>query len=151
MMTWLELKIPPVGVGLVTAALAWAGATVGWLPISLGLIPVVLVAALGFTVAIAGVAAFRKAHTTVDPFHPDKSSSLVTQGIYRHSRNPMYLGMLLVLMAWALYLSSGLSVILSFLFVPYMSRFQIMPEERVMREKFGEEFDRYCNAVRRWM
>ncbi|MDE2996139.1 MAG: isoprenylcysteine carboxylmethyltransferase family protein [Bacteroidota bacterium] len=151
MMRWLELKIPPVGVGLLTATLAWAGDTLGWLPVSLGLTPAVFIVTVGFVVAIAGVAAFRKAQTTVDPFNPNKASSLVTGGIYRHSRNPMYLGMLLVLMGWALYLSDGLSLALTLLFVPYMIRFQIKPEERVMREKFGEEFDRYCNAVRRWV
>ena len=151
MLRWLELKIPPVGVGLLTATLAWGGTVPEVLIWNPGKSPVFVMTITGVSVAIWGVMAFRRAQTTVDPFHPDKASSLVTQGIYRHSRNPMYLGMLLVLIAWALYLSSGLSLILTFLFVPYMSRFQIMPEERVMREKFGDAFDLYCKDVRRWM
>ena len=99
----------------------------------------------------SAVLSFRRAHTTVNPMQPSSASSLVTSGIYRYTRNPMYLGMLFVLVGWALYLAN----VLVFLFLPafilYMNRFQIEPEERAMTALFGQEFLEYASRVRRWI
>lgn len=150
-MNILELKVPPVGVGIMVAGAAWGAAGLDVHPLFRSVpVSVVLVAA-GFAVALAGVAAFRKAKTTVDPFQPDKATSLVSSGVYRFSRNPMYLGMLLVLLGWAVYLGDVLAYLVTLLFIPYMTRFQIKPEERVMRQMFGEEFDEFAGHVRRWI
>ena len=108
-------------------------------------------AVAGFAIAIAGVVAFRRVRTTVDPFDPEKTTALVTTGVYFWSRNPMYLGMLLVLLGWAVFLSDGLAVAVTVLFIPWMNRFQIGPEECVMRAKFGEEFEAWAHRVRRWI
>jgi len=105
----------------------------------------------GAWVALAGVVAFRRHKTTVNPFRPDQSSSLVASGIYRFSRNPMYLGFLLALLGWAAYLANWASALLLPAFVAYMNRFQIKPEERALAERFGPEFLAYCKSVRRWL
>ena len=82
---------------------------------------------------------------------PQQTSELVTTGIYRLSRNPMYLGLLLVLTSWGIYLSNFLVLAVLPLFIFYITKFQIIPEERVMREKFGESFQDYKQSVRRWI
>ena len=105
---------------------------------------------LGALVVVSGVFAFRRAGTTVDPTRPQAASSLVNTGIYRFSRNPMYLGMLLGLLGWAAWLTSLLAAFLVVGFVGYMNRFQIAPEERTLAAKFGAEFSAYKSRVRRW-
>src|SRR6188472_646987 len=106
---------------------------------------------LGAAVAFAGVVAFRKARTTVNPMTPGASSSVVSGGVYRVSRNPMYLGFLLALAGWAVYLSNAASALLLPAFVLYMNTCQIEPEERALLAKFGPPFAQYMSRVRRWV
>ena len=155
-MNQLELKIPPVMVLLLVGAGMW-GLT--WLAPQLGLyvLPRVLrgVALAGGGVGIAfawaGIWSFHKAKTTVNPTTPDASSSVVTTGVYRLSRNPMYVGMLFILIGWAFYLSHALAWLGIPAFILYMNRFQIVPEERILAEKFGDEYQNYLQSVRRWL
>jgi protein-S-isoprenylcysteine O-methyltransferase Ste14 len=107
--------------------------------------------ATGALFAIAGVAAFRQAQTTVDPRKPEASSALVRSGVYRYSRNPMYVGFALWLLAWAVFLDSGWALLGIMGFVFYMNRFQIAPEERALREQFGDTFREYEQQVARWV
>ncbi len=152
-MDWLELRVPPVlqilvvgaGMGLVASELPRTALVPA--PSSIAL----LLAALGGAVALAGVHAFRAADTTVDPRYPERSSSLVIAGIYRYTRNPMYLGMLLVLGAWAVFLERPWVFLGLPVFLLYMNRFQIRPEERIMSTRFGEDYQRYVQSVRRWL
>ncbi len=109
-----------------------------------------LVAIVGGFIAVLCVAAFRKAKTTVDPRDPDQTARIVSTGIYRISRNPMYVGFFLFLLAWAVYLQQLMTIPLSAIFVAYFTRFQIIPEERFLRAKFGEAFTAYCAQVKRW-
>ncbi|MCX6951215.1 MAG: isoprenylcysteine carboxylmethyltransferase family protein [Verrucomicrobia bacterium] len=150
----LELKVPPVAVWL-AVALGMKLSTyvaprlaVGWLHqpglgLALGL--------GGVGIAVLGVVSFRRARTTVDPRYPHKMTALVTSGLYRVTRNPMYLGMLLALAGWA----CGLGQLLPWLFLPlfiaYLNRFQIVPEERALAARFGEAFAAYRARVRRWL
>jgi protein-S-isoprenylcysteine O-methyltransferase Ste14 len=113
------------------------------------LIVVVLVA--GILVGGIAVSLFARARTTVNPLKPRESSALVTRGVYRWTRNPMYLGMLIVLVAWALFVANWLAFVGLPLFIVLINRFQIGPEERVLRERFGAPFDDYCRKVRRWL
>jgi protein-S-isoprenylcysteine O-methyltransferase Ste14 len=106
---------------------------------------------LGATIAISGVLSFRRARTTVNPLKPDTSSSLVRSGVYTLTRNPMYLGMLMLLLAWGIYLSNALALLFVPLFLVYMNRFQIEPEERALTARFGQEFVAYTRQVRRWL
>ena len=150
----LELKVPPVALVLISAALMCLGA---WSVPQLGspfpgyrLIAGGL-ALLGALISIMGVVAFKRARTTVNPMKPEISSSLVVAGIYRVTRNPMYLGFLLILLGWTAYLSNALSVLVIPAFVLYMTVFQIRPEERALDSLFGPEFAAYKAQVRRWI
>lgn len=102
-------------------------------------------------VAVAGVVAFKRKGTTVNPLDPGESTTVVRDGAYRYIRHPMYLRMLLVLAAVVLYLSNVVAALVTLpLFIWYMARFQIVPEERLLQRKFGEEYTEFLRAVRRW-
>lgn len=106
---------------------------------------------IGIALDFLGVLAFYRARTTVNPLKPSATSSIVQSGVYRYTRNPMYLGMLLVLTGYGLYLSHPLAFLLLPVFVAYLTRFQIIPEERILQEKFGQAFTAYASRVRRWI
>lgn len=148
----LQLKIPPLVVTLLCAgAMGLAARLVG--PASFpgqGFVAAALFG-LGLAVAASGIVAFGRAHTTVSPTRPERASQLVTGGVYRFTRNPMYLGMALWLAAWAVLLGSFLSFVFVPVFVLYLNRFQIAPEEGVLSEKFGETYRAYQKKVRRWL
>ena len=110
---------------------------------------VVLISA-GFLIGIAGVVTFRRARTTVDPRKP-RASSLVTWGVYALSRNPMYLGGLIMLLGWALFLSNALAFLFLPAYILYIDRFQIAPEERALTSLFGETYAAYQVRARRWL
>ncbi len=153
-MRFLELKVPPVAVGALVAAGAWGADRIDWMTWSHASWTTVLAlvfAATGFVAAVAGVISFKRARTTVDPFNPDKASELVTTGIYAYTRNPMYLGMFLVIMGWAIRMDGLLPILVTLLFIPYMTRFQIAPEEWAMMSLFDGAFEEYRSRVRRWM
>ena len=105
----------------------------------------------GIGTAVAGFVAFRRAKTTVNPLKPETSSSLVTSGVYRLTRNPMYVGLALVLLAWAVFLSCAWALPGPVVFILYMNRFQIGPEERVLSGIFGAAYSAYQAKVRRWL
>jgi protein-S-isoprenylcysteine O-methyltransferase Ste14 len=110
-----------------------------------------LVLAVGLAIGFKGVLAFRRHATTANPMSPDTASRVVTTGIFGMTRNPMYLGLALVLVAWTIFLgslSAGLGVPV---FLAYMTAFQVVPEERILRNKFGAPYDEYCHRVRRWI
>jgi len=100
---------------------------------------------------LGGVAAFRSAGTTVNPLDPGRSTRLVVSGVYRYSRNPMYVALLLLLFAWGIRLSNPYAMLTAWLFIPWMNRFQVIPEERAMLSLFGQDFVRYAQRVRRWI
>lgn len=112
---------------------------------------VVLLIAAGATFDFLGLIAFHKSRTTINPLRPERTSALVTGGIYRITRNPMYVGMTLFLLAWAVYLSALLPFAGVPVFMWYITRFQIQPEERVLQGIFGDEFLNYAARVRRWL
>lgn len=150
----LELKIPPVAVALITAAGMWlaAQAVPGFdVPFPGHVVISGMVAVLGGFIALSGVVAFGRAGTTVNPMKPGSSSALVQSGIYSVTRNPMYLGLLLVLLSWAINLANVLTVLFLPGFVWYMNRYQIEPEERALIALFGSKFTAYVARVRRWM
>lgn len=150
----LELRVPPVAVWLVAVALM--AALDRTLPALRFVVPAraivagVLLAA-GLAVGLAGVAAFRAARTTVNPLEPARASSVVTTGIYRHTRNPMYVGLLLGLASWAAWLQSAAALAVLPAFVAYLNAYQIAPEERALRGSFGDAYVQYCGRVRRWL
>lgn len=102
-------------------------------------------------VGLAGVYEFKKAKTTVNPVQVEKASTVVDSGVFAYTRNPMYLGLLLLLLGFAYWQQNILALMVSFLFVPYMNRFQIIPEERALEKLFGVEYLEYQLKVRRWI
>ncbi len=106
---------------------------------------------LGLIIIFSAVLKFIKTKTTVDPTRPYKTSNLVISGIYKITRNPMYLGMLFLIMAYAIYNNNVIGCIIIPIFIFYINKFQIEPEEIEMRKKFGESFENYCKKVNRWL
>ena len=106
---------------------------------------------LGFFILISAVRLFRKDKTTVNPLSPDQATKLVTDGIFKYSRNPMYLGMALVLTSIAVFFNLLGGIILIALFCAYITKFQIIPEERAMSDLFSDDFDKYIKETRRWV
>lgn len=153
-MQFLENKIPPPIIAVAFGVVMWGidnyipGIEVGE---SIRSIVAALVALIGAFFCIAGFSSFRRARTTVNPLKPETASALVSSGIYQFSRNPMYAGFALLLVAWAVYLSSFLALFGVIGFVLFINRFQIQPEERALTALFGTEFERYRNSVRRWV
>lgn len=150
----LELKIPPPVVALLVGVAMWfaAGESASLeLPFRVRLVAFVVIALAGGAVALAGDLAFRRARTTINPFKPENSTALVTSGVYRFTRNPMYVGLTLVLLGWVVFLCSAWALPGPVVFVLYITRFQIMPEERVLSAKFGEAYAAYTARVRRWL
>ena len=150
----LELKLPPPLVMLICLAMMW-GASHLIPPCPLNLFIGNLIACLlvisGMFFSTGGVLNFKRANTTVNPLEPQQTSSLVTSGVYRFTRNPMYLGLVCLLLAWGLYLNSVWALICVPIFMLYIQRFQIMPEERALKALFGAEFEHYQRKVRRWL
>lgn len=106
---------------------------------------------LGALTAMMGLLAFRAKGTTSNPTKPEEASALVTGGIYRATRNPMYLGMVLILVGGMIRTANPLTLLAVVFFIWYITQFQIKPEEDVLSEKFGEEYEQYRSKVRRWI
>lgn len=153
-MKTLENRIPPPLLMLVTAGMMWGSAKF-LTPISLepgfriALLLVLNMAALFF--GLGGIITFRLAKTTINPVQIDQASSVVTNGVYRLSRNPMYVGLTALLATWAVLLSVPWTLLGPVFFAVFIHRFQILPEERVMSPKFGPAYDDYRRRVRRWI
>ena len=150
----MKLKIPPAIQVLLFAALMWVirmltdvkhvefeyQEIVSWLVFSIGVV-----------MGVIAVFAFRKASTTVDLIKPAKASQLVITGIYKFTRNPMYLGMFFILIAFAIRLGSFYSLPVLAIYVWYITTFQIKPEEEVLTELFKDDFISYRKSVNRWI
>nr|WP_321412330.1 isoprenylcysteine carboxylmethyltransferase family protein [uncultured Allomuricauda sp.] len=105
---------------------------------------------LGIVIILVSIIQFSIKKTTVDPLNPEKAKKLVTNGIYNFTRNPMYLGMLLFLLAYGLHLGNAFNTLVAAGFVSYMNHFQIKPEEKALKKMFGQEYNIYCKLTRRW-
>ena len=149
----MELRLPAPLVGLAGFWLAWLLSGVApsaripdWWQHVAG--PIALTGAL---ISAAGFLSFWRARTTINPLRPERSTRLVTGGIYRISRNPMYLGLAIVLLGWAWYLQHALAALGVPAFVAWMNRSQIPREEHALERLFGAEFANYKTRVRRWL
>lgn len=158
MSRWYEHKIPPPVIDLAVGLLMWALARAvpaaqlwpqGAWPFGVG--AALGIALAGGLIALAGAWQFRRARTTINPLSPAKTSALVTGGVYRVTRNPMYLGMLLVLIGWGVWLGNAAAWLALPLSVLLLNTLQIKPEERLLRQRFGDAYARYAARVRRWL
>lgn len=150
----MKPRIPPPIVMLLAGAAMWglARATPALtveLPGRAGL--AFVFGLLGIAAAAAGVIQFHRARTTVNPLKPEEATSLVITGIYAYTRNPMYLGLALILVGWAVYLANPVALLGLIAFVLFIDRFQIMPEEQALHALFGSAFEAYRRRVHRWI
>ena len=153
-MKWLELRVPPPAALLLAGLLMWCLArafpALHFEVPAQGLLAG-MVALCGLLIAAIAFFQFRRAGTTVNPMKPHESATLVVSGLYRISRNPIYLGDVLILAAWALWLANAAAFVGLPLFVGHLDRFQIVPEERALEARFGSAYADYRRAVRRWL
>lgn len=150
----LEHKVPPPAIAVTVAAVMWlisVATPTLILSLPLRLTLAISFAAVGLGVALSGIVSFARSRTTINPLNPQAATTLVDSGVYRFSRNPMYLGILLVLVGWAALLGNAFAVLVLPGFVWYINRFQIIPEERALLECFGSAFVAYSGKVRRWL
>jgi len=149
----MHLKLPPALVTLIAAIVMYVLAR--FLPFGdfdftgrLYLMWVLL--GLGFLIGLISLFQFFKSKTSIDPRDLKKATELVVNGLYKITRNPMYLALLLVLLAWGLYVPNAFNFLIVIFFVAYMNKFQIIPEEKALTEKFGKAYLIYLIKVRRW-
>lgn len=150
----LELTIPPDVVWLVTAALMWllSAVTPGIaVPVAIRAVLAGLFICCGVALIVRVRVELNRAHTTWRPGDPGRTTSLVTSGVFSRSRNPMYLGMWLVLVGWGVALASPLALAATIGFVLYLTRFQVVPEERALSAMLKEQYRQYATHVRRWI
>ncbi|RZU98272.1 methyltransferase family protein [Spiribacter vilamensis] len=150
----MNTRLPPPAVLLIAAALVWLidrslpalRVSIPGLDVAAGLLVIA-------SIVLMGMAAVRFAarHTTINPIHPERASHLIVGGAYAYSRNPIYLGDALLLVAWILWLGNPAGLIMAAVFVVFITRFQIRPEERALATRFGERYRAYCRGVRRWI
>lgn len=150
----MKTRVPPPVLLIVTGIIMWLVAHSNlalpiYIPYSLTI--AVLLAGLGLLVDLLSLRQFRRAQTTVNPLSPEKASSLVREGVFSRSRNPMYVGLVLILSGWAIWLSALSNLVVLFLFVLVITAWQIKPEEVALRSLFGKDYDDYCRSVRRWI
>ncbi|MGB3621229.1 MAG: isoprenylcysteine carboxylmethyltransferase family protein [Ketobacter sp.] len=150
----LENKIPPPLIATVCGLFMWVlslATPAIEITITVRVIAVTLALLTGMMFCLAGVLSFKRAKTTVNPLKPQSASALVDSGVYRITRNPMYVGFALGLLAWSFYLASPWTLTGIFVFIVYMNRFQIEPEERALLSLFGAEYSQYQARARRWL
>lgn len=150
----LNLKVPPVVVVLLLGNMMWIMASLNaWASLH---IPAketiaIIIGLIGSVPIVMAAAQFRAAKTTFNPLTPELATSMVTNGIYRFSRNPMYLGFLIILGAWGVLLENGLAITLMPVFIGYMNQFQIIPEEKALMAQFGGDYKKYLDTTARWL
>jgi len=153
MMKFLELKIPPPILVLFTGLFMWISAES--LPNEMNLTlttPLsILIFLFGFGITAFAAISFRKAKTTISPTHPQNATVLIHSGLFRLSRNPMYLGMAIMLIGWATGLKNIQVIWGPIFFILYITRLQIVPEEKILTEKWGDQYLNYCLQTRRWL
>ena len=153
-MRLLELKVPPPILALLLAGAMWGVSQHEpqiAIPAGVRRSVALLLALVGASFDVLGLLAFRRSRTTVDPFKPHRASAFVANGVYKVTRNPMYLGLTFLLLGWAVFLGSPWPFLAPVLFVPFVDRFQVRPEEEAMARLFGESYAAYTAEVPRWL
>lgn len=150
----LELKIPPAVQVIIAWLFTWlltSFAPITHFEFAIQTSSAIALFVLGLTIIVVCGLGFFKKKTTVDPRDPSQTSALVIAGLYHYSRNPMYVGFLMMVIAFAIYMGSLAGILTIPLFIWYMNRFQIIPEEQFLQEKFADAYKDYTKSVRRWL
>jgi protein-S-isoprenylcysteine O-methyltransferase Ste14 len=146
--------VPPPIIALILGVAMWAVARYlpwGRFEFAAQMLLAVCLLAVGLLIALAAIVSFIAAKTTINPMRPDRTSNLITSGIYRYSRNPIYLADALILAALATWLGSIYNYLILFIFLWIIQGVQIAAEERALTQLFGERYTAYCSNVRRWL
>ena len=149
----MALKIPPAFVFLFFAAAMYLLATflpVGYFDFFGRYLLIKVLLSMAILLGVISLLQFFRSKTSIDPMNPSKAGKLVTKGLYNYSRNPMYLTLLIILLAWGLWLGNAFNTVIAAAFVAYMNKFQIVPEEEILQRKFGKVYEKYKIKVRRW-
>ncbi len=150
----LETRVPPPLVGIIAGIISWLvsgifGPTT--FPVAIRVAVAVVLVVFGFSLTGSAARTVSRAKTTLNPVKPEAATALVTSGVYRYTRNPMYVGMGTWVLAWAAWLGTPMALLGLPLFVLYMNQFQIKAEERALGTLFGAKFEAYKARVRRWV
>lgn len=150
---FLNHKIPPPVILLISGIAIWLLKNIAPLPIpySIRAILGTLFIVFGFGLDLVGLLEFRKFQTTMNPLKPENASKIVQTGIYSKTRNPMYLGMVFVLIGWSIISKASFGILIIPMFIKYIETFQIKPEEEILSSQFGVEYDNYRSKVARWI
>jgi len=147
-----NIKIPPPILVIILTSLVYFSSTkleLIHLPYRQSVSVIILI--IGLIVIISPVINFIKSKTTVNPVKFKNVNTLVTTGIYRYSRNPMYLGMILIIISTTVYYLNFMSVFSPLIFYIWINKFQISREEIFLEDKFGNEYLKYKSETRRWI
>jgi len=150
----LKLKIPPALQTLIFGVLMWLidkYVFFGSFTIPKQKIISKVIFLFGAMIAVIAVWKFLTIKTSSDPTNPSKATNLVTDGIYSYSRNPMYLAIAIVLFSWMIALGNLINIFILLLFIWYITKYQIKPEEEVLLKIFGKDYNEYYKKVRRWI
>ena len=152
-MRTLERKIPPAALVLLFTVLMWLVSTSEALTVAIPRRTTIATIfwGAGFAIIFGGLLEFRRAKTTVNPITPEATTALVTSGLYRFTRNPMYLQLVLVCIGFAIILTNIWILLLTPVCAWVLYRFAILPEEAYLERKFGEKYLSYKRRVRRWL
>ena len=148
----MKTKIPPPIIALTCIVLNYLS-TYLINPIKFANIEIIgiLILLVGLVTAMLAIFLFKKVKTTVNPINPEEATTLVTTGIFSVTRNPMYLGLFFVICSTVFFFGSWCGIIILTLFVWYINKFQIIPEEEAMEKLFGDKYNEYRQNVRRWI
>ena len=149
----MTLKLPPAFIFIIFAAIMYLVAKflpVGYFDFFGRYLLIKILLTMAILLGVISLFQFFRSRTSIDPMNPSKTGKLVTNGLYNYSRNPMYLALLIILLAWGLWLGNAFNTIIAAAFVAYMNKFQIIPEEEALQSKFGKEYEKYKIKVRRW-
>lgn len=146
----MELKLPPPLIFLLCIGLIYLVPKLPEPMLWLQMLSI-LIAIFGLYLDLSSLRAFWRQKNTINPFLPNKTSALIIDGVYRFTRNPMYLSLVCYLLALTLWLASPFGIVAISLFITLVTRFQIKPEEQILTEKFGQAYLDYQQKVRRWI
>lgn len=147
--TMLENRLPPPILALAVALAMWPAAA---LPAPLWrTTAALLLFGIAGAFGVPALRSFRRAETTIDPVRIERASRLVTDGVFGLTRNPMYVSLVLMLAALALWLGGPWVWAGPLGFALFIDRLQIRPEERALEALFGADYVRYKSRVRRWI
>lgn len=142
---------PPLVVLILVISTFFSSKTIDLIQIPFQTLISIFIFSIGILILINPVLKFKKSKTTINPIKFKKVNKLVTSGIYKYSRNPMYLGLLMIVISSSIFYLNIYSILTPLFFYLWINRFQIKREEIFLTEKFGKDYLSYKSNTRRWI